>query len=87
MVLSSALSCPGRTAARSAAAQNRDLGWNGSRISDAPLTRASRPGHETYSSFPIATAVSAMRFEKPHSLSYQDITRTKLPFCTLVWSM
>src|ERR1700733_6517694 len=40
-----------------------------------------------YSSFPIATAVSAMRFEKPHSLSYQDITRTSVPFCTLVWSM
>ena len=28
-------------------------------------------------SLPIATAVSAMRLEKPHSLSYQDITRTK----------
>jgi hypothetical protein len=40
-----------------------------------------------YSFLPIATAVSAMRLEKPHSLSYQDITRTKLPFCTLVWSM
>ena len=39
------------------------------------------------SSFPIATAVSAMRLEKPHSLSYQDITRTSVPFCTLVWSM
>ena len=48
------------------------------------------PGHDetsSYSSLPIATAVSAMRFEKPHSLSYQAITRTKLPFCTLVWSM
>src|SRR5262249_23320890 len=45
-------------------------------------------GHDeiTYSSFPIATAVSAMRLEKPHSLSYQDITRTSVPFCTLVWS-
>ena len=41
----------------------------------------------SYSSFPIATAVSAMRLEKPHSLSYQDITRTSVPFCTLVWSM
>ena len=48
---------------------------------------APRPGHETYSSFPIATAVSAMRLEKPHSLSYHDITRTSVPFCTLVWSM
>ena len=38
-------------------------------------------------SFPIATAVSAMRFEKPHSLSYQAITRTSVPFITLVWSM
>ena len=28
-------------------------------------------------SLPIATAVSAMRLEKPHSLSYQDITRTQ----------
>ena len=38
-------------------------------------------------SLPIATAVSAMRLEKPHSLSYQDITRTKVPPMTLVWSM
>ena len=38
-------------------------------------------------SFPIATAVSAMRLEKPHSLSYQDITRTNVPSITLVWSM
>ena len=37
-------------------------------------------------SFAIATAVSAMRLEKPHSLSYQDSTRTKLPSMTLVWS-
>ena len=35
----------------------------------------------------IETAVSAMRFEKPHSLSYQDITRTSVPLMTLVWSM
>ena len=35
-------------------------------------------------SFAIATAVSAMRFEKPHSLSYQESTRTKLPSITLV---
>jgi hypothetical protein len=37
-------------------------------------TRATRPPTETKSriSLPIATAVSAMRFEKPHSLSYQD---------------
>ena len=42
---------------------------------------------ETQMSFAIATAVSAMRFEKPHSLSYQDITRTSVPSMTLVWSM
>ena len=38
-------------------------------------------------SLPIATAVSTMRLEKPHSLSYQDITRTSVPSITLVWSM
>ncbi len=37
-------------------------------------------------SFPIATAVSAIRFEKPHSLSYQDTTRTSVPSMTRVWS-
>src|SRR5262245_37571368 len=40
-----------------------------------------------HSSLPMATAVSAMRLEKPHSLSYQDITRTKVPSMTLVWSI
>ena len=34
-----------------------------------------------------AMAVSAMRFEKPHSLSYQDRMRTNVPSMTLVWSM
>ena len=38
-------------------------------------------------SFAIATAVSDMRFEKPHSLSYQDRIDTKVPSITLVWSM
>ena len=38
------------------------------------------------SSLPIATAVSAMRLEKPHSLSYQVMIETKLPSITLVWS-
>ena len=38
-------------------------------------------------SLPIATAVSTMRLEKPHSLSYHDITRTSVPSSTLVWSM
>ncbi len=31
-------------------------------------------------------AVSAIRFEKPHSLSYQLRMRTKVPSMTLVWS-
>ena len=35
-------------------------------------------------SFPIAAAVSTMRFEKPHSLSYQLTTRTSLPSSTAV---
>ena len=38
-------------------------------------------------SAPIATAVSDMRFEKPHSLSYQVRMRTMVPSITLVWSM
>src|SRR5437899_1365956 len=38
-------------------------------------------------SLPIATAVSIIRLEKPHSLSYHDITRTSVPSITLVWSM
>ena len=37
-------------------------------------------------SFAMATAVSAMRFEKPHSLSYHAMTRTSVPSMTLVWS-
>src|SRR5213076_3509397 len=43
--------------------------------------------HKDQSSFPIATAVSAMRLEKPHSLSYQATMRTNVPPSTLVWSM
>src|SRR5262249_11138288 len=35
-------------------------------------------------SLPMATAVSSMRLEKPHSLSYQESTRTNLPSITLV---
>src|SRR4029077_7498824 len=35
----------------------------------------------------MATAVSTMRQEKPHSLSYQDMTRTNVPSITFVWSM
>jgi len=39
------------------------------------------------SSLPMATAVSAMRLEKPHSLSYHARMRTMVPSSTLVWSM
>ena len=81
--------------AKRALLQNRDP-WpgqvsavHGSRLCGAALTRCTASGttRRTYSSFPIATAVSDMRFEKPHSLSYHAITRTSVPFCTLVWSM
>ncbi|SFF99812.1 hypothetical protein SAMN05518801_10590 [Novosphingobium sp. CF614] len=34
--------------------------------------------------FAITPAVSSMRFEKPHSLSYQETTRTNLPSITVV---
>src|SRR5579872_971566 len=88
-----ALSCPGAAQRRCTAEPGR-IGdhrsrASGSRLSDAPLTRciASGTREMTYSNFPIATATSAMRLEKPHSLSYHDITRTSVPFCTLVWSM
>lgn len=37
-------------------------------------------------SLPIATAVSDIRFEKPHSLSYQVRMRHIVPSMTLVWS-
>ncbi len=37
-----------------------------------------------YSSLPIATAVSAMRLEKPHSLSYQAMMRTSVSPITFV---
>src|SRR5260370_92994 len=56
-----------------------------------PLTSAPssvrKDGMELQISLPIATAVSTMRLEKPHSLSYHDITRTSVPSITLVWSM
>ena len=39
------------------------------------------PGHH---SLPNSAAVSTMRFEKPHSLSYQLSTRTSLPSTTAV---
>jgi hypothetical protein len=43
--------------------------------------------HSSQINLPIATAVSIIRLEKPHSLSYHDITRTSVPSITLVWSM
>ena len=45
------------------------------------------PGQGVQISLPMATAVSPMRFEKPHSLSYQVRMRTMVPSMTLVWSM
>ncbi len=53
----------------------RDRSW-------APLSTGATLNPQI--SFAIATAVSAMRFEKPHSLSYQESTRTKSPSMTLV---
>src|SRR5678816_3567503 len=44
-------------------------------------------GRSFQPSLPIATAVSDMRLENPHSLSYQLMSRTKVPSITLVWSM
>ena len=41
-------------------------------------------GRHDQISFAIAPAVSTMRFEKPHSLSYQLTTRTSLPSITAV---
>jgi len=38
-------------------------------------------------SLPMATAVSDIRFEKPHSLSYQVRMRHMVPSMTLVWSV
>src|SRR5210317_568684 len=41
----------------------------------------------SYRYLPIATAVSAMRLENPHSLSYQLRIRTIVASITLVWSV
>src|SRR5262249_32285041 len=45
---------------------------------------AEKPPRHDQSVFAIAPAVSTMRFEKPHSLSYQLSTRTSLPSSTAV---
>ena len=47
-------------------------------------TGKERTGRKPQSVFAIAPAVSTMRFEKPHSLSYQLSTRTSLPSITEV---
>src|SRR5215831_10100470 len=52
-----------------------------------PPQRDARSSPAGQISFPIATAVSTIRLEKPHSLSYHDITHTSVPSITLVWSM
>ena len=67
-------------------------GAEGHDVSGLRRSRMQRRGpkaasRSTQRSFPIATAVSDKRFEKPHSLSYQDRIRTKVPSITLVWSM
>ena len=48
------------------------------------LTTAQRPVGQPSAELAIAAAVSTMRFEKPHSLSYQLTTRTSLPSSTAV---
>jgi hypothetical protein len=50
-------------------------------------TPQARPLALAQMSLAMATAVSAMRLEKPHSLSYQLITDTITPSITLVWSI
>ncbi len=49
-----------------------------------PVFRNSRTVVLVQMVFANATAVSDMRLEKPHSLSYQERTRTNLPSMTLV---
>src|SRR3982075_1300967 len=56
-------------------------------VRSAHFAHVSNHEAKNQSSFPIATAVSAIRLEKPHSLSYHAITRTSVAFCTLVWPM
>src|SRR5262249_6351834 len=76
-------------------ASNIDLVERAEHIKGPPGRAAGprRPQREECSSrrdqinLPIATAVSIIRLEKPHSLSYHDITRTSVPSMTLVWSM
>ena len=55
--------------------------------SPSPALRGdlSRAAGEVYSADPSSAAVSDMRLEKPHSLSYQPITRVSAPSTTAVW--
>jgi len=46
--------------------------------------READPGRAPQISFAQATAVSLMRVEKPHSLSYQLMMETKVPSITFV---
>ncbi len=76
----------GRRSRRGAALVARNNGAIGcARRFRRPVAHAP-DGSGVQISLPIATAVSIMRFEKPHSLSYQDSTLTSLPSITLVWS-
>ena len=52
---------------------------------DREVVERRESGHGAYPSLPTAAAVSHMRLAKPHSLSYQDRTRTSLPPTTWVW--
>ncbi len=60
--------------------------WGQSHIEQSRRAPSLRdpPSVSVQISFPIATAVSAMRHENPHSLSYHDITRTSVPSMTFV---
>jgi len=48
------------------------------------LVRHALEAHGGYFAFIRATATSSMRFEKPHSLSYQEQTLTSVPSATRV---
>ena len=49
-----------------------------------PGALSDRRGQLVHISRPMAAAVSYMRLEKPHSLSYQDTTRQNVPSTTWV---
>ncbi len=84
--LTAVLSCPRTRASSPAAVRFERWTLSRHRCLASPAYRGQATLANPQISFAIATAVSAMRFEKPHSLSYQESTRTKLPSMTLVWS-